>query len=224
MHPKMRFPMAKPDQDLPRLLDNLHTFSMTQEVRGIARQGNATGLDLQVTVLRPPAGSQDTCPQGNAGAAGWKQVVTRPLAQLTSTDAQFNDCLAFTLKNRDSSKQWYGYVLNIDPNFQINQVWPTARMRQDDARIEGGNTLKVDDAFYRLDIAGKETLLFVASEQQIELSGLTGGGMRGGGLGTPNDIMAKIRASAVGTRSVETAAKSGPWGAQSIVLDVTPPR
>jgi hypothetical protein len=220
MHPKMRFPMSDPDAQIPRLLGNLGAFSKAQEVRAIARQGNATPMAVQVTVLRPPAGSSEACTLGANGAAGWQKVLTKPLSQLASADIRFNDCLAFTIENKDK-KPWYGYVLSVDPNFRINRVWPTAKMSEDEARIEHNTTHVVNNSHYRLNAPGKETFLFIASEQQTPMGGLTEGGMRGTG---PNSPLARLSRMGVLTRGVEGDTEEGPWGAQSVTLEVAAAR
>lgn len=222
MHPKMRFPLADPAAQIPRLLSNLGSFARAQEVRSIARQGNATPLEAKVTVLRPPAGSTASAPkciEGAQGAAGWQRFAERPLAALRSEDVQYLDCLAFKIHNKDK-KPWYGYLLSVDPNFSVNRVWPTAKMNEDEARIEAGNE-EVMKSFYRLSDPGREMLLFIASEQQTPMPGVEEGGMRGGGAGSP---LARLARGGALTRGVESETEEGPWGAQSTSLDISPPR
>ncbi|MEY8688717.1 MAG: caspase domain-containing protein [Leptothrix sp. (in: b-proteobacteria)] len=216
MHSKMRFPMNDEKAQLPRLLDNLGAFAKAAEVRGIASRGNVTPLKLMVSVLRPPAGSEDSCKQGANGKPGWTTLPPKPLAELSNKDIQFNDCLSFTIENK-AQTTWYGYVLSVDPNFGINRVWPTARMNPDTARIAGDKSYAVDSRFYRLDSVGNETLLFIASEKQTPMDGLTDGGMRG--VMTKNPLM-RLTRMAVLTRSVEGDTEEGDWGAQSVSLDV----
>jgi hypothetical protein len=206
MHPKMRFPMAEPDKELPRLLTNLASFAKAQAT---------------VTVLRPPMGSQENCKQGANGASGWQRFSAKPLADLTSKDIQFNDCLAFTLNNKDSTA-WYGYVLGVNPNFAIERVWPTARQTDDQARIEPGRSYQIDKSWYRLNRPGTETLLFVASQQQTPMSGLTSGGVRS--ADTRQGALQRLTRTGALSREVESDAQDGPWGAASVTLEVPPAR
>ncbi|MFM2120729.1 MAG: hypothetical protein RL722_2197, partial [Pseudomonadota bacterium] len=158
---------------------------------------------------------------GATSTAGWQRLPAKPLASLSSKDVQFNDCLAFTLKNKDG-KPWYGYVLNVDPNFAINRIWPTARMTDDQARIEANTSYEVNNSWYRLNNPGTDALLFVASEQQTPMSGLTDAGMRNVGA-SPSALKRLMRAGAL-TRTVESDVQEGPWGAQSVFLEVVAAR
>lgn len=220
MHPRMRFPMAEPAVQIPRLLGNLASFARAQELRTIARQGNATPLEVQVAVLRPPPGSAASCAEGARDGSGWQRFDARPLATLRSEHVSFRDCLSFRIRNRDS-KPWYGYLLGINPGFKVDRVWPTARMNEDEARIEAGRET-VTSSYYRLSDPGRETLLFIASEQQTPMPGVESGGMRSAGAGSP---LARLARRGALTRGVEAAADEGPglWGAQSTALDVVAP-
>jgi hypothetical protein len=220
MHPKMRFPLDDPAAQIPRLLGNLASFARAQEVRSIARQGNATPLEVQVTVLRPLEGSTAPCSEGTKAGSGWQRLAARPLAALRSEDVRYRDCLSFRIRNKDT-KPWYGYLVSVDPAFKVDRVWPTARKNEDEARIEAG-VETVTSSYYRLSDPGRETLLFIASEQQTPMPGVEGGGMLSAGAGNP---LARLARRGALNRGVEAAADEGPglWGAQSTGLDVVAP-
>jgi hypothetical protein len=215
MHPKMRFPLADPAEQMPRLLSNLEAFSRAQEVKSIARQGNATPLTIQVSVLRPPHGNTAKCSEGAKPGSGWQRFEPRPLTALRSGEVKLRDCLSFSIRNKDA-KPWYGYLVSVDPGFKIERVWPTARMNDDEARIEGGAEMTTT-SFYRLADLGRETLVFIASEQQTPMPGVESSGLRGTDRQGP---WARLSRMGAVSRDVEANDESGNWGAQSVTLEV----
>ncbi|MEY4751562.1 MAG: hypothetical protein RIQ60_3776 [Pseudomonadota bacterium] len=218
MHPKMRFALADPAVQIPRLLDNLAAYARAQALRAIARQGNATPLHVQVTVLRPPAGNTASCAAGARDGSGWQRLGPRPFALLRSDEVQLRDCLSFQIHNR-GGQPWYGYLLSVAPDFRIDRVWPTARMNEDEARVDAGKGLTTT-TFYRLSDPGRETLLFVAGDRQTPMPGLESAGLRG----TPGHgaLQRLSRLSSLGSlsRGVESADEVVDWGAQSITLEL----
>ncbi len=219
MHQKMRFPMAGSEAQLPRLIVNLAQFAGAQEVRGIAKQGNPTPMNMEVIVLRPPAGNVEKCAQGAKETSAWTHFAARPLNGLHSGDVQHRDCLTFRLRNK-STKPWYGYVLSVDTNFGINILWPKVGNNKDTARIEEGKD-ELIPTFYRLSDSGQETLIFIASEMQTSMDGLSGKGMRSVGGQSP---LARLSRMGALSRGIENETDDpGMWGAQSAVLDIVVP-
>ena len=144
-----------------------------------------------------------------------------PLKSLGSKDVQLRDCLAFALVNGDPARTWYGYVLGVDPKFQVQAVWPPAGAMEDEARIEPHTTYAVTKSFYRLSDPGRETLLFVASEVPAPVASLASTGMKNASTrGAPSRLSRLVNASVL-TRGVEAAI--GDWGAQSLEIDVHSP-
>lgn len=218
---KMRFSMANPQAEMPRLLSNLALFAHAREVRAIGAQGNETPLQIQVSVLRPPAGDTASCLVGVKENSGWQRSAPVPLNNLNSQDVRFRDCLAFTLVNRDPAKTWYGYILGVDPNFSVQPVWPKAGRMEDEARIEPGRTYAVTDSLYRLSDPGRETLLFVASETPAPVASLARSGMRNATTRGDRSPLARLLTASTLTRGPES--KMDNWGALSLEIDVHGP-
>jgi hypothetical protein len=222
MDAKMRFSMKDPQDEMPRLLSNLALFAHAREVRSIGAQGNDTLLQAQVVVLRPPIGDNAKCSVGMKETSGWQRSKPMPLTKLTSKDVQLMDCLAFTLVNQDAAKNWYGYLLGVDPHFRVQPVWPPVGAPEDDARIEPRRTFPITDYFYRLSDPGRETLLFVASEKPAPVGNIASSGLKNAtNRGTTSSLSRLINASVL-TRGVESSV--GNWGAQSIEIDVPEPK
>lgn len=220
MHPKMRFRLADESAELPRLMANLGSFARTLELRTLGTQGNDTPLQLKVTVLRPAAGVKGNCREAINGAAGWQRLGPVALKDLQrSNPAQFNDCLMFTMVNRDDSRPMYGYLLSIDPNFAVNNIFPGPRANEDEARIEPGREEALTRNAYRLTDLGTETLIFLASESPTPIQSLTQGGMRGEGSNLALKRLLKA-GSALTRGTVET--EEGAWGAQLQMVEVRP--
>lgn len=219
LHEKMRFPMANPQTEIPRLLANLSVMANARELRGLGAQGNDTPLQAQVRVLRPPQGNKDSCLVGVMEKSGWQSSALMPFHSLSSKDVQLNDCLAFTLVNRDPAKQWYGYLLSVDPKLNVQPVWPRRGAMEDEARIERNTTYPLTKSLYRLSDIGRETLLFVVSETPAPVSSLSlQSGLRSASVGGGGARLARLLNASALTRGPES--EIGAWGAQSRELDL----
>lgn len=219
MDGRMRLSMKDPSAQTQKLLSNLAAFAHAREVRAMGAQGNDTLLQLQVTVLRPPAGDKAPCRVGADSNSAWQRSGPIPVKKLDNKDVQLRDCLGFTLVNADPSRTWYGYILAVDPNFRVVPIWPAAGAMDDEARIEPGKTFQVTNSFYRLSDAGRETLLFVASSVPAPASRLASSGLKNAATRSmPSPLWRLVNASVLTRGKAETDA--GDWGAQSLELDV----
>lgn len=219
MDSRMRLSMKDPSAQAQKLVSNLASFARAREVRAMGAQGNDTMLQLQVTVLRPPAGDKAPCWEGAKSNSRWQSSNPIPMKKLGNKDVQLRDCLAFTLVNADPARTWYGYVLAVDPNFRVVPIWPAAGAMDDEARIEPGKTFQVTKTLYRLSDADRETLLFVASSVPAPASRLASSGLKNAtSRGMPSPLWRLVNASVLTRGNAET--DIGDWGAQSLELDL----
>jgi len=222
MDEKMRFSMDNPQAEMPRLLANLTQLANARELRALGAQGNDTPLQVQVKVLRPPQGNTDSCLVGVKENSRWQSSGPMLLSRLSSKDVQLNDCLAFTLVNRDLAKHWYGYILGVDPKFGVQPVWPRRGAMQDEARVEPNTTYPLTKSLYRLSDIGRETLMFVASERPAPVASLSSQtGLRSARMHIDVSSPFARLPSALTRGGVES--EIGTWGAQFRDLDLTKP-
>jgi len=213
----MRFDLARPNEEAARLVANLQSFAHAQQVRRLAAQGNSTPLRMNVTVWRPPPGDTRKCVAGAAEGSGWTRMGPFS-ASTTPAEAQRNDCLEFEIENRDDERTWYGYVVTIGPALTVTSAMPVAQAGSDEARIPPGKRIRSERGhLYRLDAAGRETLILLASDGPVRAQALQQGGLR---TASKSQLEMLLSVSAAGRGEVE---KAGNWGAASVDLLVREP-
>lgn len=214
----LRFDLARPDEEIARLVSNLQTYARAQQVRRLAAQGNATPLRLNVTVWRPPPGDNRKCAAGAVADSGWTRLGPFPSGAMPAR-AQLNDCLAFEIENLDATYTWYGYVVTVSPDLSVTPALPQARAASDEARIPPGEHIRSGPYLYRLNSVGRETLMLLASDGPVRVQALQRGGMKRGEK-PQSQLEALLAASALGRGEVEVVGK---WGATSVDVLVQEP-
>ncbi|HJV59292.1 MAG TPA: caspase family protein [Albitalea sp.] len=213
MDERMRFQLARYDDEMSRLVNDLRGFAWSQEVRRLAAQGNATPVRMRVTVLRPPAGDTRKCAEGSAPGSGWARFGPSPVDAL-ATKPVLGDCLSVELDNHDAERSWYGYVIAIGPDLAVQPVMPEPGAGSDAARIPPGESLRAPGRFYRLSQAGRETLMLMASDGPVRVQALQQSGLRD----EPKSRLESLLATAAARRGeVET---TGTWGAASVDFEI----
>lgn len=211
MDEHMRFDLARPGEEIARLVSNLQTFARAQQVRRLAAQGNATPVHMSVTVWRPPPGDKRKCAAGASDGSGWAHLGPFPAGALPA-QARLNDCLEFEIENQDVERTWYGYVVTIGPDLAVTPALPAVQAAADEARIPPGEHIRSPRGhLYRLNAAGRETLMLLASDRPVSAQALQQSALKGDK--PKSQLEALLLAAPAGRGEVETV---GDWGAASV--------
>jgi hypothetical protein len=217
MDEHMRFDLARPDEEVARLVSNLRTFAWAQQVRRLAAQGNGTPVRLNVTVWRPPPGDTRKCVAGAVDGSGWTRLGPFP-AQAMTARPQVNDCLEFEIENQDRERTWYGYVVTVGPDLKVTPALPVAEAGSDEARIPPGQRIRsAHGRLYRLNAVGRETVMLLASDGPVRAQALQQLGLRDQ---AKSRLEALLSASAGRRGDLESI---GSWGAASVDFLVSVP-
>jgi hypothetical protein len=157
------------------------------------------------------------CVAGAADGSGWARFGPFPVQAMT-TPAQFNDCLEFEIENQDQERTWYGYVVTVSPNLKVAPALPVPEAASDEARIPPGQRIRSAlGRLYRLNAAGRETVMLLASDGSVRVQALQQAGLRDR---AQSQLEALLGATAARRGDLESV---GSWGAASIDLLIAAP-
>lgn len=211
--PVMRFDPRRAADEWPRLVGDLESFAWARQIRALGERGNPTALSLAVRSAQPPGGSSASCEESRSPGNRWK--IAKPVTpDRLAAQHPLGECLSFEIANHDKYRNLYGYVVAIGPDFAVHLVWPDANDGADAARVEPGGK-QASQAFYHLGQAGRESLVFLASDMPLDAALLQHEGARGTEPRSP--LESALVAAANQRGDVQTA---GQWGAIAIDLDV----
>ncbi len=215
--PMLRFDLGRATSELPRMVDDLEAFAWARQLRALGERGNPTTLSLAIKSAMPLRGSSGQCEDSLAAAGHWKLTPADALDRV-STTRPVGECLSFEIANRDPYRSMYGYVVAIGPDFHVQAVWPSPGDGADAARVAPADKV-VSTTFYHLGQPGRESLLFLSSDQAIDAALLQHAGVRGGPPASP--LESALAAAANRRGDVQTI---GQWGAVAIDLQVVAPQ
>lgn len=217
LHESLRTPVVSVNDSVAWLVTRLRKLSWSREVRKLAAEGNRLPVSLAVTIYRPAASTTEKCPaSNNPDPASWTRIGPYPL-QRVGTPPVLNDCLSFTLENRDPDRSFYGYVVAIGPDLAVNRVFPARNQVEDDARLRPKEA-PVGTAFYRLNSPGRETIMLLTSEGPVPTVTLEQSGVKGA---LASSQLGRLLASK-STRGEVVAGPVTAWGAEATELSVPP--
>jgi hypothetical protein len=199
------------------LLQALHTFAWSKEVRRLAGHGNDLPVSLSLSLSRPAVGNSQPCYQGATAASSVAWIQQGPFEmQDAALQPANNDCISFTLSNKDDKRSWYAYILAIGPDFAVKSVFPGYR-GDDEARLGPNELYLVKDTFYRID-QGEQIFMLLVSEAPLHVSALLQNGVARSGASESH--LERLLWSAAERRDATERSDIQVWGAQAALFEI----
>jgi len=171
---KLKIDFSNQYKGMNDLKENLRKLARIREIKKLGISSNAVlPVQVSLTLLAP----DKTCAHGPDCYVALKDNnyrISEPLSISNISDHSMKqfDMMTFTLNN-SSEKYYYIYIINIDPNGNIDAIFPRIGELSDSARLNKGESLRLctEQKFYGLNfnICGKETIKFIASGVPIDV-------------------------------------------------------
>ena len=163
---KLRIPFDKPTEGVKLLKDNLKKWASIRELKALK---SSNPVKVQIDILH----------QSQSELEGKNCLVDEKLGLYCKTGLynlstlnkhipSLGDVLTFTLNNK-SKNHYYCYLLDLNPNGDINVIYPHQSERTEFVRVKADETRKTGISLH-LKNKGKRTLKLITSGQSIDVS------------------------------------------------------
>lgn len=124
---------------------------------------------VQVTVARPDATCKNECINSPKDGTLHKKIESYGLVE-SHPAIKRGDAMTFTLKNEDTQRSWYVYLLDIAPDGKVAPIFPMKYDNEDEALLKKGELVDLaKKRFMRLNAPGVETIKLLVSSNPIDV-------------------------------------------------------
>jgi hypothetical protein len=169
LHDKMRISFIDKQEGLRVLQKNLRAFAWAREVRQLNATGGAPKVRVEISVLHPDATCGNECLFSPKDKTPHRKIASYELNDALAA-VRRGDSITVALKNQDSNRSWYAYLLNIAPDGRVLRIYPMRYDNQEEARIKGGMGIDLaKNRWLRLNDPGIETIKLIVSSDPIDV-------------------------------------------------------
>ena len=164
-----------PMRGIELLRDNLNKLARIRELKKL-EPSHRSRRKLPVTVQTYLLSPVDSCPKRancikSINSVWYRKTGAYSLSEIEKRTLNQDDVLSFTLHNRSRKRDYYCYIININPNCEIEAIFPAPTERLEYARVKAGEKWDlVEETVFTAELVGKETLKFIISRSPIDVN------------------------------------------------------
>jgi len=178
---------------------------------------------VKVSLLRPDPSCKTDCREikdKDKGTQTYRLFDRVKLESLATRLLQKDDILTFALKNEDTERDYYVYLLDLTPDGSIHAVFPSPEDRQEHARVNAGEERDLSKATgLQLDARGVETLKVIVSRKPIDVRLFEAEGYRGVQKSALNPLE-RLLVELMDTRGQAISLQEDDWGTVQVEFAV----